>query len=141
MGESQDGSTPTPDVDAIESTLAEAPVSLAVLYGSHARGEATQTSDVDLAVAFDDSLSSLERTRARLELIERLSRELGIDVDVVPLDRAPPTLGREIREDGIVIVGSRADLDAYTESEPRQRTREQRLAEFDELLGDLERVV
>lgn len=129
------------DVDAIEAVLAEVPVSLGVLYGSHARDEATPSSDVDLAVAFVDSLSSVERTRVRLDLIERLTRRLGVDVDVVPLDRAPPTLRREIREDGIVIVGSRADLDAYRESESETRTREQRLTEFDELLGDLERVV
>jgi len=47
-------------------------------------------SDVNLAVAFPDTLSSVERTRARLTLIERLSVALGTDdVDVVPSIRRP----------------------------------------------------
>lgn len=53
------------DLDGIRSVLEEAPVTLAVLYGSRTRGEARSGSDVDVAVSFREPLSSVERTRTR----------------------------------------------------------------------------
>lgn len=142
MRESPSGARLPVDVDAIRRVLEELPVTLAVLYGSQARGEATTTSDVDLAVAFDDSLNSVERTRARLALIERLSAALDTDdVDVVPLGQATPELVREIVADGVLIAGTRADLDAYRDESPSTTTHEERVAALDAVLADLERVV
>ncbi len=126
------------DTDAIIEVLDDAPVTAAVLYGSHARGDATADSDVDLAVVFDDSLESVERTRARLGLIERLTARLGIDdIDVVPLARTHATLRREIDDDGIVIYGSPDALPAMDDSSPAA----DQMAAFDELLTEIERVV
>lgn len=128
------------DVSTVTRVLEAAPVQLAVLYGSHARGEADTHSDVDIAVAFED-LSPADRTRARVSLIERLTATLNTDdVDVVPLSGISPELRHEIREDGIVLVGSADDLDAYPTREPTT-THEERLDEFDEILAELERVV
>lgn len=142
MRESADVVIPTLDVEAIEPVLDETPVMLAVLYGSHARQEATAASDVDIAIAFEESCPSVDRTRARLALTERLRGVLGTDtVDVVPLGQASATLRREICEDGIVIYGPPATLDAYCEPVPETPTHEERLSEFDALLADLERVV
>jgi predicted nucleotidyltransferase len=126
------------DTDAIIEVLDDAPVTAAVLYGSHARGDATADSDVDLAVVFDDSLESVERTRARLGLIERLTARLGTDdIDVVPLARTHATLRREIDDDGIVIYGSPDALPAMDDSSPAA----DQMAAFDELLTEIERVV
>ena len=131
-----------PVTDAIETALEEAPVTLGVLYGSHARREASERSDVDLAVAFEDGLSSAERTRARLEVIERLSAALGTDdVDVTPLATAPPELRREICADGVVLVGPAADFEAYCDDTSRSDSHTDRLAEFEDLLTEIERVV
>lgn len=142
MRESSDGGDPTVDVEAIERALEGMPVTLAVLYGSRARGEATAGRDVDLAVAFEDSLSSVERTRARLAVVERVSAALNTDdVDVVPLSRAGPDLVREIGEDGTVIVGSRTALGAFLEPSAPTRTYEERLAELDAVLTGWQRVV
>ena len=126
------------DTDAIIEVLEDSPVTDAVLYGSHARGDATADSDVDLAVVFDDSLESVERTRARLGLIERLTARLGTDdIDVVPLARTHATLRREIDDDGIVIYGSPDALPAMDDSSPAA----DQMAAFDELLTEIERVV
>jgi predicted nucleotidyltransferase len=126
------------DTDAIIEVLDDAPVTAAVLYGSHARGDATADSDVDLAVVFDDSLESVERTRERLGLIERLTACLGTDdIDVVPLARTHATLRREIDDDGIVIYGSPDALPAMDDSSPAA----DQMAAFDELLTEIERVV
>lgn len=144
MRESSEATVPSLDVDTIVSVLAESPVTVAVLYGSHARGEATGQSDIDLAVAFEEELSSIDRTRARLALIERLSVELETDdIDVVPLSRATPALLREIRSDGIVLYGSEESVPrvSTTESNVETETHEDRLAQFDELLTDIRRVV
>lgn len=130
---------PTVDIDAIQRALATAPVSAAVLYGSHARREVTDRSDVDIAVEFDASLSTVERTHARLALIERLTAELGTErVDVLPLSRAPPRLRREIAADGVIIQGS-PDLELDTDADTGSHA--ERLAAFDDILADMEQRV
>ena len=127
------------DTDAIIEVLDDAPVTAAVLYGSHARGDATADSDVDLAVVFDDSLESVETTRARLGLIERLTARLGTDdIDVVPLARTHATLRREIFDDGIILYGS---PDALPAADDDSSPAADQMAAFDELLTEIERVV
>lgn len=131
------------DVDAIERVLETAPVTLGILFGSYARGENTAQSDVDVAVTFTDSLSSLDRTRARLGLIERLSDELGTDhIDVVPLTEIPQSLRSEILEDGILLVGSAAVLERTDgDSHSDEKHAEDALKAFDEALTNIEQVV
>lgn len=144
MRKISEATVPSLDIDTIVSVLSESPVTVAVLYGSHARDEATDRSDIDLAVAFEETLSSIDRTRARLALIERLSVELETDdIDVVPLSRTPPDLLREVRADGIVLYGSEEFVPrvSNTESKVEAETHEDRLAQFDELLTDIRRVV
>lgn len=130
------------DVDAIVSVLDNMPITAAVLYGSHARREATDHSDIDLAVMFDDSLSSVERTKVRLSLIEQLSRALKTNnIDVVPLPEAPSALRREIKTDGIVLYGSSDVLSQSDDDVSTGQTHDDRMARFDELLTEIEQVV
>lgn len=136
-----DAVLPTLDVEAILRVFDEVPVRTAILYGSHARGEASAGSDVDIAVQFDDAVSSVERTRARLELIERLSAVLDTDdIDITPISHASPGLRREVYEDGVVLYGDTSALDEE-QQELQASTHEERLAEFDDVLATLERVV
>ena len=133
----EDASISGLDVEPIVEIVTDAPVSVAVLYGSYARGEQRPGSDIDIAVEFEESLSSTERTRARLTLIERLGTALGTDdVDVTPLSKTSADLKREILEDGICLYGS---VDEDVPEEPTSHA--ERLADFDELLTELERVV
>ncbi|MFB6193569.1 MAG: nucleotidyltransferase family protein, partial [Halobaculum sp.] len=126
------------DVDAIRNALADAPVTVAVLYGSYAREEAHGHSDIDLAVQFEDGLAPDERMRARLSLIRRLSVALGTDaVDVTPLAGVSPHLERQIATDGIVVDGDPAGLSLDHGS--TNATHDDRLAAFDELLAELDR--
>ncbi|HVS03244.1 MAG TPA: nucleotidyltransferase domain-containing protein [Thermoanaerobaculia bacterium] len=77
------------------------------LFGSHAEGRAHRESDVDLGVLLDrDRLpSEKERFETRLRLAGQLEGRLGTGrVDVVILDDAPPTLGREIVTRGELLV-------------------------------------
>lgn len=142
MQRASDASVPQLDLGSIQRVLEEAPVTVAVLYGSHARSEATSRSDVDIAVGLSESMSSPERTQARLDLIEQIGAELDVDaVDVVPLSGASESLLREIRADGILLRGTEDDVTAYGDPEPADDTHEDRMDDFDELLADLERVV
>jgi len=130
------------DLDAVQGVLREAPVSVGVLYGSHARGEAAPGSDVDVAVGFDGSIDASERTWARLDLVVQLGDRLGTDdVDVVPLAGATDSLLRDVWADGVLLVGTPEELAAYGTPEPPDDTHDDRMAEFDDLLSDLERVV
>lgn len=142
MRDREEVTVPDLDLDTIAQVLDEAPVTLAVLYGSYARGDATAKSDIDLAVEFEESLSSVERTRGRLSLIERLTTELGTDgIDVTPISRVSTEFLEEIRADGILIYGSPAELERYYGQSVERSNHRDRIAEFDDLLGELERVV
>ena len=94
-----------------EALRTESSVALAALFGSRARGDNREDSDVDLIVAFRP-LESAHRTdlgRARA-LSERLSRRLGLKVQIVSLSDAEksPLLLAEVLRDGRVLV-DRAD--------------------------------
>lgn len=69
-------------------------VEVALLFGSRARGEHRQDSDVDVAVLGDVD---------RLALAAELSRATGLEVDVVALEAAGYPLLTAIVEDGILV--------------------------------------
>lgn len=74
---------------------------LAVLYGSLARGDADEGSDLDLAVTLVDDTPAERRM-----LRDHLERVVGREVDVVSFDRAEedPLLLDQIVREGRVIV-------------------------------------
>ena len=70
-------------------------VRLALVFGSRARGTATPTSDVDVAVGAPGI--------DLLDLAAELSRAAGLEVDVVDLEHAGvPLLARIVRE-GVLV--------------------------------------
>lgn len=70
-------------------------VRLALLFGSRARGLATEGSDVDVAVSADPL--------DRLDLMRALREATGLEADVVDLDRAGYFLLAALLRDGIVV--------------------------------------
>ena len=66
-------------------------VRLAYLFGSQAKGEATDLSDVDLAVSFK---ADIDARQAQGELLDALVHELETErIDLVMLDEIPPPAG------------------------------------------------
>ena len=107
--------------ETVTAVLADHPVVVGLLFGSQARDEATAASDIDVAVAFEESDSG--QFRARLRLGTDLALALGRDdVDVVDLRSASPALVRAVFRDGERLVGSDSDA---------QRVREHALADED----------
>lgn len=69
-------------------------VALALLFGSRASGRETPASDVDLAVSGEVDL---------LALAAELGAALGLEVHVLPLERATIPLLRELVDTGIIV--------------------------------------
>ncbi len=88
-------------VQALRGALAgRSEVRLALLFGSTARGEATESSDVDVAV--------LAPGACLLELAHELSRAVGRDVDVISLEYpGVPMLEQLVRDSVVVYEGTR----------------------------------
>lgn len=80
----------------MEALRAHGGVELALLFGSHARGKATERSDVDVAVRG----SGLDL----LALSAHASRALGVEVDVVSLDTTDVPLLQALVRDGVVLL-------------------------------------
>jgi len=58
------------------------PVRRVILFGSYARGEATESSDVDLAIDYEDTFNYWDF----LGLIGDIIRKMPVKVDVLGLD-------------------------------------------------------
>jgi predicted nucleotidyltransferase len=70
------------------------------LFGSQAKGTATDRSDVDIAVMVARPLD-LER---RMDLSDALSSALGRQVDIVDLERSSPILMNQVLRDGVLVL-------------------------------------
>ncbi len=92
-------------ISLLEEELAQAPPDLiaAYLYGSAARGEQREESDVDLGLLYR---SEPPRTLAAppRQLEDRLTARLGRDVQVVVMNAAPPDLVHRILRDGVLCL-------------------------------------
>ena len=84
-----------------ESVFAEYPIHYCVLFGSYAKGNAVETSDVDLLVSSD--VKGLKF----YGMVEKLRTSLHKKVDVLSLDQLKDNLELtdEILKDGIRIYG------------------------------------
>lgn len=69
------------------------------VFGSYARDEAGPTSDLDLLVDFDNSLSLL----SLIQIEQELSRQLGIKVDLVTEAALSPYIRQRIKNELRVI--------------------------------------
>ena len=63
-------------------------VSHLYLYGSYADGTNNSSSDLDLLIVFDKGVLLMERSRLSSELKEKIKKEVGLSVDILPFDYA-----------------------------------------------------
>ena len=75
----------------------------AYLFGSQAVGRANKYSDIDVGVLFDGRLPSSRYTGRQLAIMDGITAAMGIEADLVVLNRAPSFLKYHIIKDGIRI--------------------------------------
>lgn len=87
---------------------------IAILFGSQAKGDNNQDSDVDIAFLFEDQfLSNKNVLELRSEFISVFSSKIKKDCDIIFINQAPPLLkyqavkyGKEIYRDDDFDYGS-----------------------------------
>jgi len=123
------------DFDALRQPLQclfkQHPVCLAYLFGSQATRRTHPSSDVDVAILLDESLTSDEHFAERLRLLGDLSRIFGTDhVDLMLLNEASPLLAYETLRHGVLLYCADArtriefqvrTLRAYEDTMPHRR--------------------
>lgn len=125
--------------ETIRSVFAAHPVSVGYVFGSLARGEAHQNSDVDVAVAFEQD-ADVNPSERILSLGADLVLELGTDdIDVVDLRRTSPKVARSVLDHGIRLVGT-AEGERELEAELPQPDRDEPspAKRFDDALDAIE---
>jgi len=73
-------------------------VVFAYVYGSHARGEASRFSDLDVAVFLKDS-----EHESYMELLSTLPVDEGVELDVRVLNNAPPLFRYNVIREGTLL--------------------------------------
>lgn len=93
-----------PDIEQLKQQivplLKEVGAMRSALFGSTARGEATEKSDVDILVELPDHLTLLDVIGLKLKLEDKLSRK----VDLVEYSAIKPAFKESILEDTIEIL-------------------------------------
>lgn len=90
-------------------------VSVAYLFGSHAKQTQTTQSDIDIAILLSETPKKL--LEYYLHLTDKLSKMLGDQVDLIILNDAPPLLKHQVIKNGKTV---------YTRSEEARITFEAR---------------
>lgn len=72
------------------------------MFGSHARGEAKPSSDVDIGIWLERAPTTFNEHP--FELAADLEQELGLPVDLVVPNTAPSDLVHRVLSDGVLLV-------------------------------------
>ena len=88
-------------IPILRDCLKSQPIKKAWLFGSYARGEETDESDVDLMVRYDRSEAITLFTIARISIA--LSKAIGREVDLVEEGRLIPSAEKSANKDKILI--------------------------------------
>lgn len=88
----------------------------AYLFGSEARERASEHSDVDIAVLFDETVDPKDYMDKSIDITTAASKTLSREVDVVVLNRAATYLAFQILRKGKKIFERRENIDRRFEA-------------------------
>lgn len=123
------------DFEGIREYLTQSEVVFTVLFGSHARGTASESSDVDIALRFPDEMDDYERFTRRNRIDAHLQEHAAGFVDVSDLETLPNPVAYAALRDGVLLIGDEEAVNAYreridSEYETTASEREQERREF-----------
>jgi predicted nucleotidyltransferase len=127
-----------PTIHSLVTELRTLPdIRLAVLFGSIARGDEDERSDIDILVRFANP-----GLRPRARLLKRLGQALSREVQIVGMDDANPLLLADVLRDGRVLVDRDEEWASLTANAPEvfaeaEKAREQLDRDVFEGLGEL----
>ena len=131
MPEDGAGTVEGVDIEGVREELRWHNLEFALLFGSHARGEADNSSDVDITLRFPETMDNTERFRERNRIDAELQAYASGFVDVSDIETLPTPVAHAALRDGIRLVGDRdaiesfrAKIEAEYESTAEQRKRE-----------------
>lgn len=101
------------DIDGIRSYLAQTEVVFAILFGSHAKGTSSPSSDVDIVLSFPEDMDGRERFRLRNRIDAELQQYAEGFVDVRDIRTLPTTVAYAALRDGILLVGDEDLVQEY----------------------------
>ncbi len=107
-----------PDVEGVNlegmrAYLEGTEIAFAVLFGSHARGDVSEASDVDVALRFPEGMSAHERFRLRNRIDADVQEYADRFVDVSDVDSLPTPVAHAALRDGVVLVGDERAVESY----------------------------
>lgn len=140
MGDSREPALEGVDLEGMRAYLRETAVEFAVLFGSHARGEGNESSDVDVALGFPTSMNDRDRFHLRNRVDAELQAYADSFVDVSDIESLPNPVAHAALRDGIIIFGDEDTVASYhervkSEYDTASRTRERDREEFIERLA------
>ena len=103
------------NIDEMRDYLARTEVVFAVLFGSHARGTADESSDVDVALRFSEETDTHDRFHLRNRIDAHLQEYAKGFVDVSDIDSLPTPVAHAALRDGIVLAGDEQAVESYRE--------------------------
>lgn len=129
------------DIDGMSAHLAQTSVEFALLFGSHAHGSASESSDVDVALRFPEGVDAYERFRRRNRIDAELQEYAASFVDVSDIATLPIPVAYTALRDGILLVGTESAVKAYREpvEQEYEATKDEREQARRELIDRLAR--
>jgi len=91
--------------DIVLKQLSKLEPKLIILFGSYAKNNQNENSDLDLAFLSNKKITNWQRW----ELAQDLAKELNIDVDLVDLDLADDVLRMQIVSTGEILLNKNMD--------------------------------
>ena len=87
----------------IEEINKKYPIELSYLFGSIAKGEANNMSDIDIAIKFKSNHTSLEDALIRGEIIDSGQAIFNMPIDIINLNKVSIFLKHQVVKYGIVL--------------------------------------
>ena len=127
-------------IDTVVAVLEEKPVSFAMVFGSIARNDAAERSDIDIAVEFETIRPGDEGySDVFLETYNAVDEAVSVEIDLIDVHSMPPAFASSALDGGMILLGSeerRIELTEELAQKPSLEEAQRRVSEAAKRLND-----